>query len=46
MHVALNDLKLDRIDVVHAGKHSFPIASKMRAVALARIASELRTTAK
>ncbi len=41
MRVALHDLKLKRLDVVHAGGQSFPLAPRMRAVALARLLQDL-----
>ena len=41
MHTALSDLKLSRIDVVHAGEDSFPLAERIRAVALRKIWSDL-----
>ena len=31
---ALADLRLDRLDVVHAGEHTFPLAPQVRAVTL------------
>jgi hypothetical protein len=34
MAVAVEDLNLDRLDVIHAGDHSFPLSDKIRAVAL------------
>lgn len=37
MRVALSDLKLQRLDVIHAGRHAFPLAPKVRAVPLSRI---------
>ena len=37
MRVALADLRLDRIDVVHAGEESFPLAEDVRAVGLERV---------
>ena len=37
MHSALSDLKLTRLDVVHAGKQTFPLAKKVRAVAAGEI---------
>jgi predicted AAA+ superfamily ATPase len=37
MHTALEDLKLTRLDVIHAGDDSFPLAPKVRAVAASRI---------
>jgi predicted AAA+ superfamily ATPase len=41
MHVALEDLRLDRLDVVHAGRDTFPMAERIRAVALQRLADDL-----
>lgn len=41
MRIALDDLKLDRIDVVHAGKDTFPLSDRIRAVALARVPSDV-----
>lgn len=41
MRSAWETLKLDRLDVVHAGEHSFPLAEGMRAVALRGIGEEL-----
>jgi predicted AAA+ superfamily ATPase len=37
MRTALEDLKLDRVDVVHAGEHTFPLGERVRAVALGRL---------
>lgn len=36
MHTALEDLRLDQIDVVHAGEATFPLAERIRAVAMRR----------
>src|SRR5581483_3214051 len=33
IHSALDALRLDRVDVVHAGRRTFPLAKKIRAVA-------------
>lgn len=33
MHAAMRDLALDRLEVVHAGKHTFPMAPGIRALA-------------
>jgi uncharacterized protein len=41
MHVALEDLRLDRLDVVHAGEQTFPLAKKIRALALPRLWEDL-----
>ncbi|HEX9187084.1 MAG TPA: AAA family ATPase [Vicinamibacteria bacterium] len=42
MHVAVADLRLERLDVVHGGAHSFPLAPRIRAVALARLLEDRR----
>ncbi|MGH9318131.1 MAG: ATP-binding protein [Thermoanaerobaculia bacterium] len=42
MHVALADLQLKELVVVHAGVHSFPMAGKVRAIALRRILEDLK----
>lgn len=41
MREAMNDLRLDRLDVIHAGDMTFPLAEKIRAVSLARISTDL-----
>jgi len=41
MHVALADLRLDSIDIVHAGEHTFQVAPKVRAVACADVQEEI-----
>jgi predicted AAA+ superfamily ATPase len=38
---ALEDLRLDRIDVVYPGEHTFPLAERVRAVALSRLYEDL-----
>jgi predicted AAA+ superfamily ATPase len=42
MHVALSDLKLQRLDVIHAGEHTFPLDTKIRAVSLSRLLEDLK----
>jgi hypothetical protein len=42
MRVALEDLDLERLDVIHAGERTFPLGPRIRAVALARIFEDLR----
>ena len=37
MQAALHDLKLDSLDVIHAGKDTFPLADKTQAVSLSRL---------
>ncbi len=41
MRSALSDLGLERLDVVHAGEHTYPLAERVRAVALARLDQDL-----
>jgi len=41
MRIALRDLKLSRIDVIHAGAETFPLAPRIRAVALSRVSRDL-----
>ncbi len=42
MHIALEDLKLDSIDVIHPGEHTYPLGNRIRALPLARICAELK----
>lgn len=37
MRIALQDLRLDSLDVVHAGSHTFPLAEGVRAVSIDRM---------
>lgn len=37
MRSALQNLRLDQLDVVHAGEHSYPLGEGIRAVALSRV---------
>jgi len=41
MHVAIHDLGLESIDVVHAGRDTYPLAPKIRALAISRLTTEL-----
>ena len=41
MRIALADLKLDQLTVVHAGKESWPMAERVRAVAAASLLDEV-----
>jgi len=45
MEIALADLRLDRLYVVHAGQHSFPMAERMEAIAIARLWEDLPSLA-
>ncbi|MEA2691442.1 MAG: uncharacterized protein QOJ16_829 [Acidobacteriota bacterium] len=42
IRTALADLKLDRVDVVHAGEHTFPLGERVRAVALGRLDEDMQ----
>ncbi|HEY3244219.1 MAG TPA: ATP-binding protein [Phycisphaerae bacterium] len=41
MRSALADLKLRRMDVIHAGDRTFPLADRIRAVALSRLLTDI-----
>jgi predicted AAA+ superfamily ATPase len=41
MNHALSDLKLESLDVIHAGERTFPIGKKIRAVALMRLLQDI-----
>jgi hypothetical protein len=41
MRVALEDLRLERLDVVHGGPHSFQLARRIRAVAFSRLRDDI-----
>jgi predicted AAA+ superfamily ATPase len=41
MHVAIEDLGLARLDVIHAGTRTYPLAPRIRAVAFGRILDDL-----
>jgi hypothetical protein len=45
MHIAMDNLKLERLDVIHAGDHSFPLAERVRAVALRRLLDDIEPLA-
>lgn len=42
MRHALADLKLKRLDVIHAGETTFPLAPGIRAVALGRLLTDIK----
>ena len=42
MRIALTDLKLQRLFVIHAGEHSFDMTKKIRAIALPHLLDELK----
>jgi hypothetical protein len=41
MHSARESLRLDRLDLIHAGEHTFPLAPDIRAVAAARLREDI-----
>ncbi|HYH47336.1 MAG TPA: ATP-binding protein [Thermoanaerobaculia bacterium] len=41
IRTALADLKLDRVDVVYPGEHTFPLAERVRALALSQLMQDL-----
>ena len=41
MRIAVADLRLDSLEVIHAGSEIYPLADRVRAVPLARIAAEV-----
>jgi predicted AAA+ superfamily ATPase len=43
MHVALEDLRLDRLDVIHRGTHTFPMGDRIRAVAASKIVEDVKS---
>lgn len=45
MRIALADLRLERLDVIHAGERTFALAKRVRAVALTRILQDVRALA-
>lgn len=42
MRIALEDLGLERLDVVHTGKETYPLTEKVRAVSIERLAKDLQ----
>ena len=41
MRSALEDLKLERLDVIHAGEETFPLAPRVRAIAASRLVEDV-----
>lgn len=41
MRSAMEDLRLERLDVIHAGQRTFPLAERIRAVAASRILEDV-----
>ena len=44
MRAALEDIGLARLDVIHAGTESFPLAPRVRALAAERLLDDLKPT--
>ena len=42
MRIAMTDLKLDSLDVIHAGETTYPLADRMRAVSIADLETAIR----
>jgi len=42
MRMVLKDHRLTRLDVVHAGDHTFALAEKIRAVAFGRLLEDVQ----
>ncbi len=42
MRIAVDDLRLERLDVIHAGERAYPLAPRIRAVPLTTLLAELR----
>jgi hypothetical protein len=41
MRIAIEDLGLDTLDVVHAGDDTYPLSERIRAVAISRATTDL-----
>ena len=41
MRIALDDLGLSRIDVIHAGAESFPLARRVQAISASKMLEEI-----
>lgn len=41
MRIALEDLRLDELSVIHAGEHTFPMGERVRAMALSRLLQDV-----
>ncbi len=42
MHLAIEDLGLDSIDVIHTGSKTYPLSKGIRALPISRVSAELR----
>lgn len=41
MHTAIEDLRLDRLDVIHGGRDTYPLSGRIRAVSVFRIREDV-----
>ena len=41
MHAALDSIRLNRLDVIHAGEHTFLMKERIRAVAFDRLEEDI-----
>jgi len=41
MHLAIQDLGLESIDVIHTGGHTYPLSTRIRALPISRVTTEL-----
>jgi predicted AAA+ superfamily ATPase len=41
-HIAIQDLKLQRLDIIHAADHTFPLGTHVRAVAISRLLDDIQ----
>ncbi len=41
MHLAIHDLGLESIDVIHTGSRSYPLSTRIRALSISRLTAEL-----
>ena len=41
MHIAMQDLQLESLDLVHVGRDTYPLAPKVRAIAISRLTADL-----
>jgi hypothetical protein len=41
MHIALKDLRLSSLDVIHAGDTTFPLTESIRAVSASRLVEDI-----
>jgi predicted AAA+ superfamily ATPase len=42
MRIALSDLKLSHLDIIHAGDQTFPLSRQVRGVSFSRLLNDLK----